>query len=92
MCIDMNSAIDIKKQIENLENTLTRLRNELDKKDDSPIESSQIRKEIEDSIKYLNVLKDKFVLDPKSEKSKKFFDDLRKSITEDSKYKKFFDL
>jgi Tfp pilus assembly protein PilO len=73
-----------------LESKLEELRVELDKKDDNPIESSRLKKEINDLVKTIADLKDKLPVD--KDTAKKYFDLMRQSISEKITYKEFFDL
>jgi Tfp pilus assembly protein PilO len=86
----MDSVEKIKKQIQDLESKLEDLRDELDKKDNNPIESMSIKKEIGDLVKNINNLKGKLPVD--KEKAKMYFDLMRKAISEKLTYKEFFDL
>ena len=86
----MDSVDKTKNQIQDLESKLEDLRKELDKKDDSPIESTRIRKEIDTLVKKIKDLKDKLPVD--KETAKMYFDLMRKAIDEKLTYKQFFDL
>ena len=88
----MDSFSNLEKKIKTLEDKLSKLRDELDRKDDSPIESSRIRKDIQNTLDDLNKLKDKLPVDPKSDRAKELFARMRQAIDETIKYKSFFDL
>jgi len=88
----MDSLKNLENEIQTLEDKLSKLRDELDKKDNSPIESSRIRKEINDTINKLNNLKDKLPIDPESDRAKELFYLMRRAVDETVKYKNFFDL
>lgn len=88
----MDSFSNLEKKIQTLEDKLSKLRDELDRKDDSPIESSRIRKDIQNTLDELNKLKDKLPVDPKSDRAKELFARMRQAIDETIKYKNFFDL
>jgi Tfp pilus assembly protein PilO len=86
----MDSVKKIKKQVQELESKLEDLRNELDVKDNNPIESTRIKKEIGDLVKNISDLKDKLPVD--KDKAKVYFDLMRKAINEKLTYRQFFDL
>jgi len=88
----MDSLKNLENEIQTLEDKLSKLRDELDRKDDSPIESSRIRKDIKDTIDKLNNFKDKLPVNPKSDRAKELFARMRQAIDETVKYKNFFDL
>jgi len=80
----------LEKQIQDLESKLEELRVELDKKDDNPIESTRLKKEISVLVKTIDHLKEKLPVD--KDKAKMYFDLMRQAISEKLIYKQFFDL
>ena len=78
-------------KIKELEIKIDDLRSELDLKDDNPIESNRLRREIQLLVKELEKEKGKRIVSPDS--AKDYFDQMRKNLELESiNYKNFFDL
>jgi hypothetical protein len=78
-------------KIKELEIKIDDLRSELDLKDNNPIESNRLRREIQLLVKELEKEKGKRIVSPDS--AKDYFDQMRKNLELESiNYKNFFDL
>jgi uncharacterized coiled-coil DUF342 family protein len=78
------------KKLNDLKNKLSQLQDELELKDNNPIESNRIRREIESLIK--DIEEEELNQPVDKDTAKRYFDLMRQAIDEKITYKEFFDL
>jgi hypothetical protein len=77
-------------KLNDLKNKLSRLQDELELKDNNPIESNRIRREIESLVK--DIEEEELNQPVDKDTAKRYFDLMRQAIDEKITYKEFFDL
>ena len=78
------------KKLNDLKNKLSQLQDELETKDNNPIESNRIRREIESLVK--DIEEEELNQPVDKDTAKRYFDLMRQAIDEKITYKEFFDL
>ena len=77
-------------KLNDLKNKLSQLQDELELKDNNPIESNRIRREIESLVK--DIEEEELNQPVDKDTAKRYFDLMRQAIDEKITYKEFFDL